>query len=136
MMMNRMFTCSGLLILLGLFGCGAGGVVPVSVAGQMSSVTLLFASSANERIAEYSILMNSVSLTNTSGKSVSVFNRSEHVEFVHSNNGIEPFLTSPVPQDVYTSATVTYGSSEFTSVEKDPNGALRYNKFERYNEQR
>jgi hypothetical protein len=42
------------------------------------------------------------------------------VEFIHLNGSAEPLATVSVPQDVYTSATVTVGSALFTCIVQNP----------------
>jgi hypothetical protein len=51
---------------------------------------------------------------------VPVLSTPQEVEFIHLNGSAEPLATVSVPQDVYTSATVTVGSALFTCIAQNP----------------
>lgn len=62
-----------------------------------------------------------MTLTSQSGKIVTLFSTPQKsIEFIHVNGIVEPFITVNIPQDVYTSATLSVGYSQFTCVSLDP----------------
>jgi Domain of unknown function (DUF5666) len=113
-------------------GCGSAGMAPVSVPPQPTSVTMLVSSTANGQFTSFYVDITSISLTNQAGAMVSVlpapqssaFTQTQEAEFIHLNGHMAPFLTAMVPQDVYTSATLTYTYAQFTHVSLNASGAL------------
>lgn len=100
-------------------GCGGGaasGSGGGPVPGQNTQVTVVVSSAANDQLVHFSLNLTGLSLTNKAGTSVPVLSTPQEVEFMHLNGGGEPLLTVSVPQDVYTSATVTVGSASFRCV--------------------
>jgi Domain of unknown function (DUF5666) len=63
-------------------------------------------STANDQLSELTLNITGITLTNKEGKTVTLLNTPQYVEFMHLNGGIEPLITVSIPQDVYTSATV------------------------------
>jgi hypothetical protein len=108
-----------------LAGCGSnvtavGGGGPV--AAQSTSVTLLASSTANDSLFEYSTALESLTLTSQSGKTVTVLGSPVYTEFIHLNGVAEPLATANVPQDVYTSATLSISYAYFTCAGAAANG--------------
>jgi hypothetical protein len=114
-----------LILTLGLAaGCGSnattgtgGGPIP----GESTEVTLVASSTANDQLTRFSLFLNSLTLTNKAGTSVTLISAPQQVEFMHLNGGAEPVLTVSVPQDVYTSATATVGAASFTCAVQQNN---------------
>ena len=122
---------STLLICL-LCGCGAattvaasgsntgnGGQSAAPVPGESTVVTVLLSSTANDELADFRLSLGSLTLTDANGKSVTVFNGnngSQLAEFMHSNSILEPVMSVSIPQDVYTSAALTFSNPQFTFV--------------------
>jgi hypothetical protein len=100
-------------------GCGGSlsGSLP---SGGSTNVTLLATSTANGRFAEYGINFTSITLTNKAGKTVSLLSQPQGAEFIHLNGTSEPLLTANIPQDVYTSASITFSVAGFEAVYLDP----------------
>ena len=100
-------------------GCGSGNTIQPGepIPGQTTNVALLTSSTANDQLFSYWLpQISSITLTNKAGKNVSLLNNSPKVEFIHSNGLPAPLLTVSVPQDVYTSAALTYVGSSFSCV--------------------
>ncbi|MFI5089738.1 MAG: DUF5666 domain-containing protein [Terriglobales bacterium] len=99
-------------------GCGSSSAIPPGspIPGETTSMTLLASGSANDRLSQYNIAFNSVTLTSRSGKTVSLFTTPESAEFTHLNGTAEPLATVNVPQDVYTAASASIKGSSFTCV--------------------
>jgi hypothetical protein len=103
-------------------GCG-GGSSPGSgsgpVPGENTQLTVVASSTANDQLVHFGVALNGLSLTNKAGTTVPVLSTPQEVEFIHLNGSAEPLATVSVPQDVYTSATVTVGSALFKCVAYD-----------------
>jgi hypothetical protein len=87
-----------------------------------TSVTVLLSSTTNDQLTKAFIAFSSISLTNQSGKTINLYTASPNnvgyyagYEFMHLNGNAEPLVTTIVPQDVYTSATVAIGSNSYMS---------------------
>lgn len=122
----RLPRVSGLLLAFALAlataftaGCGRSNFSAFTSPGS-TSVTLLLSSTVNDQLSKVVIALNSITLTSQSGKTVDLFTQSVNndlayrylaePEFIHLNGIAEPLVTVSVPQDVYTSATVTIAS--------------------------
>src|SRR5450631_3581394 len=112
-------------------GCGSNGSSP-STSPKLSgntSVTVVLSSTANDQLSELGIVIQGISLTSQSGKNVSLLSTAQGAEFMDVNGGAKPFITTSIPQDVYTTATVTVGSAEFTCNTLTPSGGLDTSTF-------
>jgi hypothetical protein len=113
-------------------GCGSGGSsAPVAqqATSGTSQVTMVIGSTANDRLAEYDVNFQSITLTSRSGTDVTVLGASQNAEFIHVNGSTEPMLTVAVPQDVYTAATVVINSASMTCLSLDSAGGVATNIF-------
>lgn len=88
-------------------GCGSGGKVPSTPPAASTSVTVLASSTANDQLSGLTLDITGITLTNAAGKSVTLLSTPQYLEFMHLNGGVEPLTTASVPQDVYTSATIS-----------------------------
>jgi hypothetical protein len=116
-----------LLIGLGITtGCGSTGstaLVPAKFSGN-TSVTVLLSGTANDQVTRFDLEFQTLTITSQSGKTVTLLSSQQPAEFMHLNGGIEPLMTVSVPQDIYTSATVTLGGAVFVCVAQVPGGGL------------
>jgi Domain of unknown function (DUF5666) len=117
-----------LTLLLGIgitTGCGSGGTTPTppQFSGN-TSVTVLLSSTANDQVTRFGLEFQTLTLTSQSGKTVTLSSSQQPAEFMHLNGGIEPLMTVSIPQDIYTSATVTLGAAVFVCVAQVPSGGL------------
>lgn len=88
--------------------------------GENTQLTVVASSTANDQLVHFGVALNGLSLTNKAGTTVPVLSTPQEVEFIHLNGSAEPLATVSVPQDVYTSATVTVGSALFTCIAQNP----------------
>jgi hypothetical protein len=113
-----------ILALVALAACGnssfsgsTGGAPPPPL---NTSVTVLFSSTANDSLTNFSIGISSIVLTNQAGGTVSVYasplSNAAGPEFIRLNGAVEPFTTVQIPEGTYTGATVTLSGCEFTNV--------------------
>ena len=114
-----------------LAGCGSGGSSPASPPppSAVTKVTLILSSTANDQLSEFDISFQGISLTNASGRTVSLLSQARSSEFIHVNGAMEPLLTATIPQGVYTAATASVGNAQFTCVTFQPTGGLAISTF-------
>jgi hypothetical protein len=117
-----------------IVGCssGGGGASPTSSNNPtpaVTNVTVVLASDANDQFTDFGAVLQGITLTNGSGKSVTLLSQSFGTEFVHVNGLVEPMITGTLPQDTYTSATVTVGGAEFTCVTLDTDSGVQVSTF-------
>ena len=120
----------------GLFvGCSSGGSPGASAISSnnptpaITKVTVVLSSDANDQFTDFGAVLQGITLTNGSGKSVTLLSQSLGTEFVHLNGLVEPMITGTLPQGTYTSATVTVGGAEFTCVTLNTGGGLQVSTF-------
>lgn len=134
----RLPLSAGVVVILALlvcFICGCGAAPAVSsggstssatgqsvtppVPGEYTTVTVLFSSTANDELTDFQLSLGKLTLTDAAGKSVTVFaanSGNQLPEFIHSNSILDPEVSVSIPQDVYTSATLTFSNPEFSFV--------------------
>jgi hypothetical protein len=100
-------------------GCGSSGSGAPKLSGN-TSVTVLLSSTANDQVTRFDVLFQTLTLTSQSGKVVTLLLSQQPSEFMHLNGGIEPLTTVSVPQDIYTSATVTFEGATFVCLGQVP----------------
>jgi hypothetical protein len=108
-------------------GCSSGGASSTpssSSAATVTDVTVVLSSNANDQFTDFGAVLQSITLTNYSGKSVTLLSQPMGAEFIHLNGLVEPMITGTLPQDTYTSATVTVGNTQFTCVGINTEGGL------------
>jgi hypothetical protein len=110
-------------------GSGGSAPPPPPPAPAVTKVTLVLSSTANDQLSEFDISFQSLSLTSASGKTVSLLSQARQSELIHVNGVMEPLLTTTIPQDTYTAATVTIGNAAFTCVTLLPTGSLDISSF-------
>jgi len=103
-------------------GCGSGGSMspPGPELSGNTSVTLVLSSTANDQLSEFGVVFQNIVLTSQSGKTVTLFSGTQGAEFMDVNGGANPFVNMSIPQDIYTAATVTLGSAQFTCITIEP----------------
>jgi len=112
-------------------GCGSSG--SPSGGGQKLSgntaVTPVLTSTANDQLVEFDLVLQSITLTDKSGKTANLLLAPQGYEFVHLNGQAEPLPAVTIPQGIYTSATATIGGAQFTCVALLPDGGLSSDTF-------
>ena len=127
----RSFSLSHLSILLTIVsvavgittGCGTSSSGAPKLSGN-TAVTVLLSSTANDQVTRFDVQFQTLTLTNQSGNTVTLLSSQQPAEFMHLTGGIEPLTTLTVPQDIYTSATVTFGGAVFVCIAQVPGGGL------------
>src|SRR5215469_16459551 len=98
-----------LTILLGIAittGCSSSGTIPPKFGGNTTAV-ILASSTANDQLFQFSVTVQSLTLTGQSGQTASLLPTPVSDEFIHLNGHVEPLATVSIPQGVYTSAAAT-----------------------------
>ena len=116
------FSLVTLALLFGIgitISCGSSGTTPPKLSGN-TSVMVLLAGTANDQVSRFAVELQTLTLTSQSGKTVTLLSAQQPSEFMHLNGGIEPLTTVNVPQDVYTSATVTLAQAVYVCIAQDP----------------
>ena len=104
-------------------GCGVSRSTPVAPTPPgNTTVTVLATSTANDQLSQFNLYFDTITLTSQSGKTVNLLPGYEHEEFIHLNGKSEPFFTTSVPQDTYTSATATVGPASFECFSSNSSG--------------
>ena len=94
---------SFLIILTILFGiaittgCGSSGTNPPKFSGN-TTVVILASSTANDQLFQFSVTVQSLTLTDQSGQTVSLLPTPVSDEFIHLNGHVEPLATVRIPQ--------------------------------------
>jgi hypothetical protein len=70
-------------------------------------VVVLASSTANDQLFQFSVTLQSLTLTSQSGQTVSLLATPASDEFMHLNGHVEPLATVSLPQGIYTSAAAT-----------------------------
>ncbi len=112
---------TSILLVIAGTSCGSGnagfGTHPLT---GNTNVTVLLSSTANDQLSQFDLVLQTLTLTGQSGKTVNLITADQPSETIHVNGGIEPVVTLSIPQDIYTSATATVGNAQFTCVTVTP----------------
>jgi hypothetical protein len=103
--------------------CGSGSPTTQPQPPQFSgntSVTIVLSSAANAQITDFQVGLQSLTLTNQAGKSVTLLSSPQSSEFIHVNGTLDVLGTASVPQGIYTSATAVLNGAQFTCVTSTP----------------
>jgi hypothetical protein len=123
-----------LLVLLVLIaGCSSDGpsssaAAPVARAAT-TQVNLVVSSDANDQLSIFAAQVQSVTLSNSSGHSVTLFSSPIFLEFTRFNGIAGPLATATIPQDTYTSATVAVGAAQFSCDFINASGGMNESTF-------
>jgi Domain of unknown function (DUF5666) len=103
--------------------CGSSGsmlTTTTPLTGN-TAVTVAVTGTANDQLTEFDLAFQSITLTSQSGKTATLLSLPATgspvgAEFLHINGTAEPLLTATIPQDIYTSASITLFSGELVCV--------------------
>jgi len=110
-------------------GCGGTSSSGSPALSGNTSVTVVLSSTANDQLSEFDLLLQNLTLTSKTGKTVTLLSTPQGFEFVHLNGQAEPLTTVTIPQDIYASATATIGYAQFTCLTLTPSGGLDSSTF-------
>ncbi len=112
----------GAAALVSLVGCSAGvngSAFPGNTinTSAKTSVPVLITDAPNDQLLTFSLTLNSIVLTDTAGKTASILSAPTTIEACHLNGVQEALVTASIPQDTYTSATITFSSPQITYID-------------------
>lgn len=86
---------------------------------------MMVSSTAADQLSEFDLGFQSIALTSQSGKTATLLSLPAPgplagVELTHVNGTVEPLATASIPQDVYTSVTMSLADGAFTCVALGP----------------
>jgi hypothetical protein len=96
-------------------GCGSSATKPPAFSGN-TSITAVLTTTANDQLSEFGMVLQGVTLTDQSGKTIDLLSAPQGAEFMTINGGAMPLSTVSIPQGIYTTASVTLGSAQFTCL--------------------
>ena len=109
------------IAVVSMAGCGGHSTTPIAPEGN-TTVTVLLSSTANDRLTRYELDFQDLTLTSQAGKTVSLLTTAQNApskyipEFMHLNGATSTLLTASVPDDTYTSASLTVGGASITCI--------------------
>jgi len=106
-------------------GCGSSSGSSGQKLSGSTTVTVLLSSTANDQLSQFDVGFTSLTLTSQAGNTVTLLpaaapGSGPGAEFVQMNGTAEPLLAANIPQDVYTSATLTLTGAQFVCIELYP----------------
>lgn len=107
--------------------CGNNSSTPPAPAN--TQIVLVSTGTANDQLSQFALQLQSLTLTDKAGKTVSLLSSPQSVEYFHLNGGIEPLAVATIPADTYISATATVGNAQFTCIQQSP-GVLDTSTFD------
>lgn len=107
----------GAVVLVGLLGCGGGGMNNVTgTAGpNPASLNLTMGDAPPDSVVSFELTITSIVLTG-SGAPVSVLSKPTEIELTHLAGTVEPLAVMNVPAGTYTGATITFSKAEATVI--------------------
>src|SRR5258708_12051530 len=116
---TRMKPLGAMVALIGTLaftiGCGGGASTPTTQ--PTAKVQVKIADAPSDRVIELELKVNSITLTNSSGGTVSLLTSPTEIELSHLAATMEPLSLNDIPQGNYTSATVTVSSPQVTFID-------------------
>ena len=97
------------LIMIGFIGCGSSSSPTPQPATTQVQVNL--GDAPADRIAAFAMTMNSLSMTSTTGGTVTVLTAPTTVEMMHLMGAMQPLGMVSMPQGTYTQANMVIGSA-------------------------
>ena len=104
-----LWTSSLTLLAIFIAGCGGGGT-GTTLSGD-TQVVVLASSTANDQLSSFTTTLQSLTLTDQSGKTVNLLASPVSEEFIHLNGHVEPIATVSIPRGTYVSANATYNGA-------------------------
>jgi hypothetical protein len=80
------------------------------------SIPVLITDAPSDQLVAFSLTINSISLVDSKGNTVSVLATPATVEICHLNGIQAPLVTASIPQGAYTSAIINFSSPEITYI--------------------
>jgi len=91
---------------------GAG----TNITSAAATVPVLITDAPSDQLVSFSLTLNSIVLTDAAGKTASILPSATTIEICHLNGIQAPLVTASIPEDTYTSATITFSSPAITYI--------------------
>jgi hypothetical protein len=101
-----------------LTGCSTS-VVPGTgnnIGSQAVSVPVLITDAPSDQLVAFTLTLNSITLTDSTGKTASILPTPTTIEICHLNGIQAPLVTASIPEDTYTSATLTFSGPQIAYI--------------------
>ena len=115
---SRLALCSALTAALALtLGCNSNNT-PTSATSSNAAlaVPILITDAPSDSLVTFSLTLNSITLTNSAGKTATLLSTLTTIEICHLNGVQEALVTAALPADTYTSATFTFSNPQITYI--------------------
>lgn len=96
------------LTLVAVFIAGCSGNGADKTLSSNTQVVVFASSTANDQLSSFTTTLQSLTLTDQSGKTVNLLTSPVSEEFIHLNGHVEPIATVSIPQGTYVSASAAY----------------------------
>jgi hypothetical protein len=110
---------AGLSLVAGLIAGCSSAVAPNTVSNITSAavdVPVLITDAPADQLVSFSLTLNTIVLTDSAGKTVSILSTPTTVEICHLNGVQAPLITAKIPQDTYVSATISFSNPQITYI--------------------
>ena len=99
-------------------GCSSGvsSSTGTNINSPAVSVPVLITDAPSDQLVAFTLTLNSITLTDTAGKTASVLSSPTTIEICHLNGIQAPLVTASIPEDTYVSATITFSSPQITYI--------------------
>jgi hypothetical protein len=104
------------LIALGCSNSSTISSIPNSNA-TLTAVPVSITDAPSDQVLAASLTLNSIVLTDSSGKTTSILTNSLTFEAAHLDAVQEPLFTPQIPEDTYTSAALTYSNAQVAYID-------------------
>jgi hypothetical protein len=108
-----------LALAVGLLSSCSSAVAPnnaTTVNAQTATVPVLITDAPSDQLAAFTLTLNSITLTDSAGKTASILSTPTTIEICHLNGIQAPLVTASIPQDTYTSATIAFSNPQITYI--------------------
>ncbi|HEX7285538.1 MAG TPA: DUF5666 domain-containing protein [Candidatus Angelobacter sp.] len=100
-------------LLLALTGCGGGNN---QLSASASNTQIKIGDAPADSVIAFELTVTQVSLTDQSGKNVTVFTGSRQIELAHLSGTVESMALANVPAGTYTKASIGFSGAEVTYI--------------------
>jgi len=100
-------------ILLALTGCGGANNTLTAAAGNTQ---VKIGDAPADSVIAFELTVTQISLTDSTGKSTTVFSGTREIELAHLSGTVEPMALANVPAGTYTKASINYSGAEVTYI--------------------
>jgi Domain of unknown function (DUF5666) len=113
----RFLAIAGSLAATLVLGC-SNAIVPdaINLSAATATVPVMITDAPSDQLLSFSLTLNTITLTNSAGKTTSILSTPTTVEICHLNGIQAPLVTVKIPQDTYTSATITFSNPQINYI--------------------